>query len=248
MAYKNGQLPASVLVKTSDGEFLNKSAAASYERLNHEFVRKFGKRLGITSGYRPISKQVALYKSMGYPAAAIPGTSNHGLGVACDFGSGVSIYGSPEHKWMDTVGRRHGWIPLWESLGKSRNLFEPWHWVHVPSKDRYPWRRVKYTGVLDRATIYSIQRATGRAVTGATTPAGRQNLWKAIQREINKHQVAHVKGYVPLKVDGDPGPKTVMALQAFLRRVLKFWRPQVDGDLGPRTIRAFQRALNAKRF
>lgn len=243
----NGKLPTSMLRKTSDGDYLATSAAASYERLNHEFTLAFSKRLSITSGYRTYAKQVDLFHSLGYPAAAYPGQSNHGRGVACDFGSGVATYGSAEHRWMDTVGRRHGWIPLWESLGRKRNTFEPWHWVHVPSKDRYPFRKVTVNGKWDLSTVYALQRALGRPVTSATTSAGKTALWKSIQRRLNS-KLAKTKGFKPLAIDGDPGPRTIRALQTCLRRLVLIGRPKVDGLMGPTTVKALDRALNARKF
>ncbi|RHA43679.1 D-alanyl-D-alanine carboxypeptidase family protein [Cellulomonas rhizosphaerae] len=248
MAVKNGQLPSSLLVRTSDGDLLVASAAASYERLNREFTKKFGKRLTITDGYRSLARQHDMFDDLGYPKAAYPGQSNHGLGIACDFGSGVNTYTSAEHRWMDTVGRRHGWIPLWESLGKKRNDFEPWHWVHVPSKDRYPFRKVSVNGRLDVATTFALQRALGRPVTDGSSAAGHLALWKAIQRRLNK-RLAGTKGFKPLTVDGKAGPATIRALQTWLRRVLPILRrPKVDGVFGPNTVKALQRALNARRF
>lgn len=247
MAVLNGKLPTSLLVKTSDGDYLTAPAAASYERLNHEFVGKFGKRLGITSGYRPYSKQVELFLSLGYPKAARPGDSNHGWGLACDFASGVTTYGSQEHVWMDTVGRRHGWIPLWESLGRPRNKFEPWHWVYVASKDRYPFRKIAVTSKWDTATVFALQRALGRPVTSANSAAGEAALWRSIQRRLNT-KLAGVKGFTALEVDGDPGARTIRALQTYLRRVLIYGRPKVDGRLNAATLKALQRALNARKF
>jgi hypothetical protein len=248
MAVKNGKIPTTSLVQTSDGEYLIAHAAASYQRLNAEFTVAFGRHLGITSGYRTYAKQVELFKRLGYPRANYPGRSNHGLGIAADFGSGVAVYGSVEHKWMDTVGRRHGWIPLWQSVGLKRNTFEPWHWVHVPSRDRYPFRKVAVTGAWDIATVYALQRALGRPVTSATSEAGNTALWKSIQRRINEHETGRTKGFKPLTIDGNPGPRTIRALQVFLRRVKVIGRPSVDGDLGPVTIKALQRQLNKRKF
>lgn len=140
MAYANGKLPRRALQMTSGGRSLTKKAAAAYERVNYAFQSQFGTQLVFNSGwtgYRSLDQQQTLFDQLGYPAAAIPGTSNHGYGIAGDFGSGVSTYGSPQHKWMDTVGRRYGWIPLWESKGLARNTFEPWHWVYDESKDEH---------------------------------------------------------------------------------------------------------------
>lgn len=131
--YKNGQLPASALTLTSGGKSLTKQAAASYERLSTAFSKRFGKILRFNTGYtgyRTYAQQVALAKLYkDEPGrAAIPGTSNHGWGLAGDFNL---IYGSDEWKWMNTEGRKYGWVPLNEN-----NLrLEPWHWVYNETKD-----------------------------------------------------------------------------------------------------------------
>jgi len=123
----NGNVTPNLLTTTTAGKQLAIAPAASYERLNAAFVQRFGKRLDITYGYRSIDQQWALFRLYGYPHAAIPGTSNHGLGLAVDLGSGVQTYRSPEWSWMNTVGRTHGWVPLNEG-----NLsFEPWHWAYL---------------------------------------------------------------------------------------------------------------------
>lgn len=136
MVLKNGLLDSSLLQLTSGGRKLSTPAALSYERLDTVFERRFGKTLlfgdGWT-GYRSLEQQVVLYDQLGYPKAAIPGTSNHGYGLAADFASGVNIYGSVEWRWMNTEGRTHGWVPLNEGNLK----FEPWHWVYTQSRDQH---------------------------------------------------------------------------------------------------------------
>lgn len=138
MVLVNGKLPDSALRLTSGGRRLYKTAAASYERVNHAFMQKFGRQLAFNpgwTGYRTLEQQQILFDQLGFPKAAIPGTSNHGYGLAGDFDLGV--YGSAAHRWMDTVGRKYGWVPLWESKGLKRNKFEPWHWVYYVGKDQH---------------------------------------------------------------------------------------------------------------
>ena len=59
--------------------------------------------------------------------AALPGTSNHGWGVAVDLCGGVEQFGSAEHQWMVANAAQYGWVhPHWARQGGSRA--EPWHW------------------------------------------------------------------------------------------------------------------------
>ena len=41
--------------------------------------------------------------------AALPGTSNHGRGVALDLCGGVEDFGSPQHRWLRQNGAAYGW-------------------------------------------------------------------------------------------------------------------------------------------
>ena len=60
--------------------------------------------------------------------AAVPGTSNHGLGQAIDLGCGIQNYRSDRWLWMEANGADFGWHhPAW---AKS-SPFEPWHWEYT---------------------------------------------------------------------------------------------------------------------
>lgn len=262
----NGKFPGSVLVALSTRGRLLKPVAASYERLRKEYEADTGLKLepsGSSDAYRSYEVQEATFRARyrtapiagrprrwwqsrwwyqlpGTAAAAVPGTSNHGLGVAVDF-AGLGGFGGKGYAWLSANAARHGW-----SNTEGRSVNEYWHWVRDGS-DRYPWRKVEVTGAWDLATRYALQRALGRRVTSAGSRAGTDALWRAIQRRLNSH-LAHTKGFRVLTVDGDPGPATIKALQTYLRRVLLTGRPGVDGVLGPNTVKALQRALNAKRF
>jgi hypothetical protein len=131
---KNGLLPPELLTETSGGRVLRRNAAASYERTNAAFKKKFGKSLAFNAGwtgYRTLEQQQYLYDKLGYPYANYPGQSNHGWGLAMDVD--LQPYGSAEWKWMNSTGRTYGWEPLNEN-----NLsFEPWHWAYDQSKDQH---------------------------------------------------------------------------------------------------------------
>lgn len=124
--YSNGLIPASQLCGLGNGHMLRCDAAAAYQQLSSAFRQAFGKNLCITDSYRSYSAQVDLYGRK--PSlAALPGTSNHGWGVAVDLCGGVDKFGTAQYQWMVAHAGAYGWVhPSWADQGGSRE--EPWHW------------------------------------------------------------------------------------------------------------------------
>jgi len=122
----NGTLNKGDLCKLS---WTNKSiircdAANSFEHLNEAFHAQFGYDIEINDSYRSLEKQVQVRKELG-KIAAVPGYSNHGMGVALDLGSGIPDADSPQHQWMVEHAGDFGWVnPDWAKTTK----IEPWHW------------------------------------------------------------------------------------------------------------------------
>jgi D-alanyl-D-alanine carboxypeptidase len=108
---------------------LHHGAVRDYWRVNQAYARRFGRGLCITDSYRSYEAQQAVYGSK--PGlAAVPGTSNHGWGIALDLCGGVESYYSETHRWLRVHGPRFGWVnPTWAQEGGS--LPEPWHWEYV---------------------------------------------------------------------------------------------------------------------
>jgi exonuclease VII small subunit len=127
----NGYLDPSTLCPLNDapGHALSAAAAAAFNRLNEHAKATTGSPLCVTSSYRPYGAQVAVYREK--PGlAAVPGTSNHGWGLAVDFRCGVERFGSDAHRWMKANAGQFGWVhPEWAQQGGSRP--EPWHWEYV---------------------------------------------------------------------------------------------------------------------
>ena len=80
----------------------------------------------MTDSYRSYSAQVDLFQRK--PGlAAVPGTSEHGWGLAVDFCGGIEDSGSSASAWMRSNAGRFGWFhPSWAE--PSGNRPEPWHW------------------------------------------------------------------------------------------------------------------------
>lgn len=125
----NGRLPAEQLVVIPwDGrDRIRFYALASLARLNAAFRARFSHDLIVNEGYRDLTTQQRYYANppSGAGTAAVPGTSNHGWGLAVDLKLTAA-----EYAWMRANAPAYGWInPLWARDG--RGVEEPWHWEHV---------------------------------------------------------------------------------------------------------------------
>ncbi|MFI6578940.1 D-alanyl-D-alanine carboxypeptidase family protein [Nocardiopsis sp. NPDC050513] len=126
--YPNGQLPQSALCALYDDKFLRADAAADFFELNMRYVEQYGENMCLTSAYRDLPNQYRVYREVPPGYAAVPGTSNHGLGQALDLGCGIQNYRSERWNWMNENGPDFGWVhPAW---AKS-SPFEPWHWEYT---------------------------------------------------------------------------------------------------------------------
>ena len=128
--YPNGLIPPSALCPIGIADHaLRCDAAAAYRALSGAFAAAFGTPLCITDSYRTYGSQVRLYGEK--PAlAAVPGTSNHGWGLAIDLCGGVERFGTAEYAWMVANAGRFGFLhPRWAAPGSGRE--EPWHWEYA---------------------------------------------------------------------------------------------------------------------
>jgi hypothetical protein len=122
--YSDGFIPSSQLCSIVGGGRLRPDAAIAFNRMSQAYAQAFGSNLCVSDSYRTYSEQVAVFRQR--PSlAAVPGTSNHGWGLAVDLGCGVQHYGSAQYRWMTVNAARFGWVhPDWA----VHNPFEPWHW------------------------------------------------------------------------------------------------------------------------
>jgi cell wall-associated NlpC family hydrolase len=130
--YPNGLIPPSAMCPLgSAGHTLRCDAAAAYRAMSSAFAGAFGTPICITDSYRTYSSQVRLYGQK--PAlAAVPGTSNHGWGLAVDLCGGIERFGTPQYAWMKANAGRFGFLhPDWAEPGNGRE--EPWHWEYAGS-------------------------------------------------------------------------------------------------------------------
>lgn len=129
--FANGQIPNSALcpVAFAPGHRLRCDAAGALATLNTAYHKAFGVDLAITDSYRSLAAQITCRQRKG-DLCAVPGTSNHGWGVAADLGGGIESFGTAQHEWMTAHGRAFGWIhPAWAEPGGSKP--EPWHFEYT---------------------------------------------------------------------------------------------------------------------
>ncbi|MGY1832169.1 NlpC/P60 family protein [Geodermatophilus sp. SYSU D01180] len=130
--YPNGLIPPSALCPIGvGGHSLRCDAAAAWRAMSAAYASVFGRPMCITDSYRTYAGQVRLYGEK--PAlAAVPGTSNHGWGLAVDLCGGIDGFGTPQYAWMVANAGRFGWLhPTWADPGNGRE--EPWHWEYAGS-------------------------------------------------------------------------------------------------------------------
>ncbi|MDA0631915.1 D-alanyl-D-alanine carboxypeptidase family protein [Nonomuraea sp. MCN248] len=130
--YPNGLIPTSMLCPLQQkGHSLRADAAIAFVSLNEAYRRQFGRPICVTDAYRNLAEQQSIYyRRPGF--AAVPGKSNHGLGLAVDLCGGVERFRSAEFNWLEKYGKKYGWYhPDWA----YRSPFEPWHWEYDPKID-----------------------------------------------------------------------------------------------------------------
>jgi hypothetical protein len=131
--YANGLIPASALCPLSSaGQLLRCDAAAAWDAMAAAYLADTGEALCITDSYRPLSVQQEL-RAEKPDLAAVPGTSNHGWGLAvdmCEPGAKPMGYTTPTYVWLKVNASRFGWThPGWADPGRGQE--EPWHWEYT---------------------------------------------------------------------------------------------------------------------
>lgn len=149
---------ATVPLATAPGQRLRADAAASWDRLARAVERRYGWLPRLTDSYRPYAVQerifleryrrsyceykpgrvdrrvwngVAYYRRPGTAAAAVPGTSNHGGGIAVDV-TGLGGFGGERYAQLATLAPAYGWTNT-----EGRRVDEAWHWTYDPDDDEH---------------------------------------------------------------------------------------------------------------
>jgi hypothetical protein len=151
----NGQRTAAQLepLRSAPGQRLRPAAAAAWDRLAYAVRARFGWLPRLTDSYRPRAVQEALFRKRyrpgaGFdtrlwngepwhrvtgPAAAVPGTSNHGWGLAVDCTdlAESGFYGLRYKQFM-SLAPEYGW-----TNNEGIRVSESWHLVYNPGLDQH---------------------------------------------------------------------------------------------------------------
>ena len=133
--YTNGDIPLKVLcaVAFAPSQHLRCDAAEALARLNAAYRVDFGHDLKISGSYRTLEEQISTRAAKG-TMAAVPGTSNHGWGLAIDLDQ-ANGYRSAQYAWLKANAMTYGWHhPVYMDEG-GRGPHEPWHWEFGTSDD-----------------------------------------------------------------------------------------------------------------
>ncbi|WP_430866712.1 M15 family metallopeptidase [Demequina aurantiaca] len=120
----NGRLASGSLcaVSFAPGQYLQCDAAAALELADAEYFSQTGGHLSMTDSYRSYGLQVTT-RARKPSTAAVPGTSNHGWGMAVDLDVASAA-------WLTANGASFGWVhPAWARPGGSKPEF--WHLEYV---------------------------------------------------------------------------------------------------------------------
>lgn len=135
----NGYLPASNLRPVAGGGNLSPPAAAAWNALAAHVYKDVGVKIapnGPDSTYRPYARQVywrSYWCGRGLCGnAALPGTSNHGLGLAVD---------TDDSYYVNRYGAPFGWQKAWSDAPA-----EPWHMRYTPGHYDGPDPGPDYSG------------------------------------------------------------------------------------------------------
>lgn len=161
LTYSNGNVPAAILAQldAQPDAFLRRDAAASWNRGRVDVLAQTGITLTVRGWNRTLAEQITFFLRNYQPQAtgdgpfddvrwwqgtryvrfqgasvAIPGTSNHGWGLAVDVADygGVGDFNHPRRVRTFPILERHGWT---DTEGRDPKTLEPWHLVYVPSRD-----------------------------------------------------------------------------------------------------------------
>ena len=230
MAVINGKIPASSLTKLSTPGGLLKAAAASFERLNKEATMTVGTtnalqayrslvqqrilffenydrtyRAGrtVANGGKKLYQGVWYYRKDGKAVAAVPGTSNHGLGVAVDW-QGLDGYGTKDFIAFARLANKHGW-----NNTEGRKTGEYWHWVYVEANDRV-LAQIKAAAAAKAAARLKMKKIQGYLGVPQTGDPDTRTL-SAFNKCPNGLTMKRIQRVLGVDDDGIKGPLTKAA-------------------------------------
>ncbi len=161
LANNDNPLPSNFTVETAKikSEFNPYSLtydARAVEKLNNMLLaaKSDGVKIQVISAYRSVSRQTTLYnnkvqyyRDKGYAEAeaktaaakvvAVPGTSEHNLGLAVDLDSVEQSYeNTKQFKWLSENAEKFGFVLRYpkDKQDITEIIYEPWHYRYVGVK------------------------------------------------------------------------------------------------------------------
>lgn len=207
----NGRLPKSALAPIPGGE-LSKDAAAAWNAPGGPAdagLRPGGPR----SSYRTFEEQEELYQAYLNGTgnlAAVPGTSNHGWGVAVDLAEEWM------RTWINEHGAKYGW--------KKTEAFSEWWHVNYDGSVKFPTFETLKKGSRGKRVVKYTKRLAYIHKPGgkAFLPRWFWKFKKPVQDAVIKFQAAY-----DLKTDGVIGPRTAAKIDAVFHRQ---WHARKKGN------------------
>lgn len=213
--YSNGRIPASLLCGIPGGR-LRCDAARAWNAMHKAIKQLYGVLiwpLGSLSSYRDLAGQRYLYARSRPGWAAVPGTSNHGLGIAVDLGSRAM------RAAIDRIGARFGWA--------KRCSDASWEWWHI-----------KYNPACTGATFRpgSTRRAAckGTRIRGKCYHVLRRGHARGHRPEVRLVQRILDRNCIPTPNHGKYTQRTRRSVKRFQRRA----HQRANGIVSARTWRS----------
>ena len=200
--HTNGSIPLKVLctVAFAPSQHLRCDAAEALVRLNEAYRVAFGRDLAISGSYRTLEEQISTRAAKG-TMAAVPGTSNHGWGLAIDLDQ-VTSYRSAQYVWLKANAMAYGWHhPVYMDEG-GRGPHEPWHWEFGTSDNAGTSTSVPITAGVAAPTT---PPATRPRRPSSSSPASLRPSRRRLRALCRPHADADAE---PDRVDGAVRPVT----------------------------------------
>lgn len=138
-----------------------------------EAARNDGLNLWLSSAYRSnevqkylFEKETSYYTDMGYSevqakelakkSVAVPGTSEHEMGLAVDFNDvNEDFKYTPEYAWLSDHAAEYGFIQRYaeEKQAITNIIFEPWHYRYVGKENAM---KIKASGYCLEEYVYNL--------------------------------------------------------------------------------------------